>query len=167
MVVAEMAFILEFQTDEFWQDVMPPMLEAIRRRLLSLIKLIDLKKRPHFYTDFEDEIGGPTEVELQGVAVGTDMHRFRVKASHFLKEHESPIAIQKIRLNEPLTAQDLAELERIFIEAAVAAPEDLERVRNDGGLGIFVRSLVDLDREAAKHAFDQFQCKRKLSANQI
>jgi type I restriction enzyme R subunit len=43
----------------------------------------------------------------------------------------------------------------------------LERVRNDGGLGIFVRSLVGLDREAAKHAFDQFQCKRKLSANQI
>lgn len=43
----------------------------------------------------------------------------------------------------------------------------MERVRNDGGLGIFVRSLVGLDREAAKHAFDQFQCKRKLSANQI
>lgn len=167
MVAAEMAFILEIQTDEFWQDVTPPMLEAIRRRLRSLIKLIELKKRPHVYTDFEDEIGGPTEVELKGVAVGTDMHRFRVKARHFLKEHENHIAIQKVRLNEPLTAQDLAELERIFIEAAVAAPEDLERVRNDGGLGIFVRSLVGLDREAAKHAFDQFQCKRKLSANQI
>lgn len=43
----------------------------------------------------------------------------------------------------------------------------LERVRNDGGLGIFVRSLVGLDREAAKHAFDQFKCERTLSANQI
>ena len=53
MVAAEMAFILEIQTDEFWQDVTPPMLEAIRRRLRSLIKLIELKKRPHVYTDFE------------------------------------------------------------------------------------------------------------------
>jgi type I restriction enzyme R subunit len=167
MVAAEMAFILEIQTDEFWQDVTPPMLETIRRRLRSLIKLIELKKRPHVYTDFEDEIGGSTEVELQGVAVGTDMHRFRMKARHFLKEHENHIAIQKLRRNEPLTAQDLVELERIFIEAAVAAPEELDRVRNDGGLGIFVRSLVGLDREAAKHAFDQFQCKRALSANQI
>ncbi len=167
MVAAELAFILEIQTDEFWQDVTPPRLETIRRRLRRLIKLIELRKRPHVYTDFEDEIGGPIEVELQGVAVGTDMHRFRIKARHFLKEHENHIAVQKVRLNEPLTAQDLAELERIFIEAAVAAPEDLERVGNDGGLGIFVRSLVGLDREAAKNAFDQFQCKRTLSANQI
>lgn len=167
MVAAEMTFILEIQTDEFWQDVTLPMLETIRRRLRSLIKLIELKKRPQVYTDFEDEIGGPIEVELQGVAVGTDMHRFRMKARYFLKEHENHIAIQKVRRNEPLTAQDLAELERIFIEAALAAPEDLERVRNDGGLGIFVRSLVGLDREAAKHAFDQFQSKRVLSANQI
>ena len=167
MVAAEMAFILEVQTDEFWQDVTSPMLESVRRRLRSLIKLIELKKRPHIFTDFEDEIGGSTEIDLQGVAVGTDMHRFRMKARHFLEEHENHIAIQKVRRNEPLTAQDLAELERIFIKAAVAAPEDLEQVRNDGGLGIFVRSLVGLDREAAKHAFDKFQCKRALSANQI
>lgn len=135
MVAAEMAFILEVQTDEFWQDVTPPMLETIRRRLRSLIKLIDLKKRPHVYTDFEDEIGGPTEVELQGVAVGTDIHRFRMKARHFLKGHENHIAIQKVRRNEPLTVQDLAELERIFIEAAVAAPEDLEGSATRAGLG--------------------------------
>lgn len=164
MVAAEMAFILEIQTDEFWQDVTLPMLESIRRRLRSLIKLIELRKRPHVYANFEDEIGGPVELELQGIAVGTDMHRFRMKARHFLNKHENHIAIQKVRRNEPLTAQDLAELERIFIEAA---PEDLERVRKEGGLGIFVRSLVGLDREAAKQAFDQFQCKRTLSANQI
>ncbi len=35
-----------------------------------------------------------------------------------------------------------------------------------GGLGIFVRSLVGLDRGAAKRAFDGFLLGRKLTAHQ-
>ena len=45
MVAAEMALILEVQTDEFWQDITLPMLETVRRRLRALVKLIEYKKR--------------------------------------------------------------------------------------------------------------------------
>ncbi|WP_420419666.1 DEAD/DEAH box helicase family protein [Pacificispira sp.] len=167
MVASQMEFILEIQTDEYWQDVTPAMLETARRRLRDLIKLIELKKRPHVYTDFEDEIGGPEEIEVQGVTVGTDMNRFQMKVRHFLKEHQNHIAIQKLRRNEPLTEQDLQELERVFVEAGVAEQTDLEKLKEDGGLGVFVRSLVGLDREAAKRVFDSFQASRTLSASQI
>lgn len=167
MVASQMEFILEIQTDEYWQDVTPAMLEAARRRLRDLIKLIELKKRPHIYTDFEDEIGGPEEIEVQGVTVGTDMNRFQMKVRHFLKEHQNHIAIQKLRRNEPLTERDLEELERVFVEAGVAEQTDLEKLKDDGGLGVFVRSLVGLDREAAKRVFDSFQALRTLSASQI
>jgi type I restriction enzyme R subunit len=167
MVASQMDFILEIQTDEYWQDVTPAMLETARRRLRDLIKLIELKKRPHIYTDFEDEIGGPEEIEVQGVTVGTDMNRFQMKVRHFLKEHQNHIAIQKLRRNEPLTEQDLEELERVFVEAGVAEQTDLEKLKEDGGLGVFVRSLVGLDREAAKRVFDSFQASRTLSASQI
>jgi len=167
MVASQMDFILEIQTDEYWQDVTPTMLETARRRLRDLIKLIELKKRPHIYTDFEDEIGGPEEIEVQGVMVGTDMNRFQMKVRHFLKEHQNHIAIQKLHRNEPLTEQDLEELERVFVEAGVAEQNDLEKLKEDGGLGVFVRSLVGLDREAAKRVFDSFQASRTLSASQI
>lgn len=167
MVASQMEFILEIQTDEYWQDVTPAMLETARRRLRDLIKLIELKKRPHIYTDFEDEIGGPEEIEVQGVTVGTDMNRFQMKVRHFLKEHQNHIAIQKLRRNEPLTEQDLEELERVFVEAGVAEQTDLEKLKEDGGLGVFVRSLVGLDRGAAKRVFDSFQASRTLSASQI
>lgn len=40
--------------------------------------------------------------------------------------------------------------------AAGAQPGDLDQARQNGGLGLFVRSLVGLDREAAKRAFDGF-----------
>jgi type I restriction enzyme R subunit len=167
MVASQMEFILEVLTDEYWQDVTPAMLETARRRLRDLIKLIELKKRPHIYTDFEDEIGGPEEIEVQGVTVGTDMNRFQMKVRHFLKEHQNHIAIQKLRRNESLTQRDLEELERVFVEAGVAEQTDLEKLKEDGGIGVFVRSLVGLDREAAKRVFDSFQALRTLSASQI
>ena len=167
MVASQMEFILEIQTDEYWLDVTPSMLEVARRRLRDLIKLIELKKRPNIYTAFEDEIGRPEDIEIQGVTVGTDMNRFQMKMRHFLKEHENHITIQKVRRNEPLTGHDLEELERMFLEAGIAELEDLDRVKVEGGLGIFVRSLVGLDREAAKRAFDKFQSARTLSASQI
>jgi type I restriction enzyme R subunit len=72
----------------------------------------------------------------------------------------------KLRRNEPLTATDLAELERLFV-AAGAMPTELETVKADGGLGLFIRSFVGLDREAAVRAFEALMAGRTLSANQI
>ena len=166
-VARELALIQEIQGDDFWQDVTAPMLETVRRRLRALIKLIEVRRRGIVYTDFEDVIGPGTEIELKGVGAGADMARFKAKARHFLREHEDHIAVQKLRRNEPLTATDLSELERIFVEAGVAEAADLERVQADGGLGLFVRSLVGLDREAAKAVFGAFMGERTLSANQI
>jgi type I restriction enzyme R subunit len=166
MVQKEMPLILDIQSDEFWRDITVPMLETVRRRLRDLVKLIELKRRPVIYSDFEDDIGGGKSVEIKGVNVGTDMARFRMKARHFLQTNENHIAVMKLRRNEPLTATDLAELERLFV-AAGAMPTELEAVKADGGLGLFIRSLVGLDREAAVRAFEVFMAGRTLSADQI
>jgi type I restriction enzyme R subunit len=166
MVAKEHQLILEIQTDEYWTDVTAPMLETARRRLRDLVKLIEPKKRPIVYTDFQDEIAVGAAVGVQGVGPGTDMDRFRLKARHFLKDHESHIAVLKLKRNEPLTPTDLAELERIFL-AAGASPDEIAQARSEGGLGLFVRSLVGLEREAAKRVFDQFIAGKTLSANQL
>ena len=155
MVAAEMALILEIQTDEFWQDITLPMLETVRRRLRALVKLIEYKKRPLVYSDFEDRAGVAAESSCAGIPVGTDMDAFRRKARQFLKPYENHIAIIKVKRNEPLTTTDLAELERIFVEAG-ADDASLAAMQADGGLSRFVRSLVGLDREAAKQAFAEF-----------
>ena len=167
MVAAQMALILEVQTEEFWQDVTLPLLENLRKKLRLLVKLIEPGERNIVYTDFEDEIGAGEEVALPNVGNGTDKARFLMKARHFLKQHENHIAILKLRRDEQLTPQDLTELERMFVAEAVASPEELARIRDEGGLGLFVRSLVGLDREAAKKALDGFVAGRTLTANQI
>ena len=89
MVAAEMALISEMQTDEFWQDITLPMLETVRRRLRALVKLIEYKKRPLVYSDFEDHAGAAAEIIVRGISVGTDMDAFRRKARVFLKPYEN------------------------------------------------------------------------------
>jgi type I restriction enzyme R subunit len=166
MVASEMALILEIQTDEFWQDITLPMLETVRRRLRPLVKLIEYKKRLLVYSDFEDRSDAGADIAVVGIPIGTDMDAFRRKARVFLKHHENHIAVLKIKRNEPLTPTDLKELERIFLEAGVDETA-LDALQADGGLPRFVRTLVGLDREAAKRAFTQFLANRRLNAHQL
>jgi type I restriction enzyme R subunit len=167
MVQAALEVILELQTDAYWQDVTVPMLETVRRQLRGLIKLIEVKQRALVFTDFTDEIGVGTQISFIGSPVGTDMERFRAKARQFLRAHENHLAIAKVRRNQPLTASDIAELERMFNDEGLGGPDEMKQVTAEGGLGLFVRSLVGLDREAAKAAFGDFLVGRTLSANQI
>jgi type I restriction enzyme R subunit len=167
MVANQLEFIAEVQTEEYWQDINLPMLEHLRRRLRNLVKLIEPEARKAVYTDFEDEIGAGVAIDLPEVGNGTDKARFLLKVRHFLKDHQDHITIRKLRRNEQLTPQDLAELERIFLAEGIANAEDLARIREDGGLGLFIRSLVGLDREAAKQALGAFMEGRTLTANQI
>jgi type I restriction enzyme R subunit len=166
MVAAEMALILEIQTDEFWQDITLPMLETVRRRLRALVKLIEYKARTLVYSDFEDSTGAPVDIAVAGISVGTDMTAFRRKARLFLKPHENHIAVLKVKRNETLTQTDLKELERIFLEAGVDETA-LDALQAEGGLPRFVRTLVGLDRETAKGAFAQFLDGRRLNADQL
>jgi type I restriction enzyme, R subunit len=85
-----------------------------------------------------------------------------------LLAHENHITIHKLRFNQPLTATDLSELERMLLTAEVGTREHLNHAKETcAGLGIFIRSLVGLDREAAKQAFGDFISGSPLSASQI
>jgi type I restriction enzyme R subunit len=167
MVRAELELIIEVQTDEFWQDVTAPMLENVRKKLRSLVKFIEKTKRPRIYTDFQDLMGEATEIELPGIGSTHDVERFRDKTEQFLKTHEDHPVIVKLRFNEALTRSDLDVLEKMLITAHAGSPEDIQQAKSDGGLGLFVRRIVGLDREAAKRALDEFLQGKTLNATQI
>ena len=78
------------------------------------------------------------------------------------------MVIHKLRMNEPLTATDLLELERMLTASDLADPEYLHKAKMESnGLGLFVRSLVGMDRETAKQALAGFIAGKTLNANQI
>lgn len=168
MVRDELPLIDEVAGDEWWQDVTVPMLETARRRLRALVKLIDKASRKIVYTDFEDALGPENVVELEPFQAGMNTARFVAKTRQFLKTNENHITIQKLRRNVALTSSDLGELERMMLDAAVGTVAEIAYAKElNHGLGVFIRSLVGLDREAAKEAFGEFLAGGRATASQI
>jgi len=135
--------------------------------LRSLVKLLETRRRAIVYSDFEDEIGDATAIVLP-MAAGDAFERFRLKARAFLRSHEDHLALHKLRRNQPLTASDLRELERMLTESGTGSPQEIAQAASQShGLCVFVRSLVGLDRQAATQALDRFVQGRHLSADQL
>lgn len=166
-IKAAMVFIQAVSGDEWWEDVTVPMLETARRKLRLLVKLIPKGQKKIVYTNFEDTIGEPVPIPLPGVTGGLNMTKFKEKARNFLKAHESHLSLQRLRRNQPLTATDLAELEKMLMDAG-GSPELISEAKEKShGLGIFIRSLVGLEHEVAMQAFNEFINGTTVTPNQI
>ena len=70
--------------------------------------------------------------------------------------------------NKPVTAADIYGFEQILFSADGAGDkEQFEKTFGKTSLGRFIRSIVGLEREAAKEAFSAFLDNKSLSADQI
>lgn len=144
------------------------MLELARRRLRALVQFLDPTAKAVVYTDFQDELSESTLVDLPGVTPGTNWDRFRAKAAAYLRQHQDHVALQRLRRNKPLTPDDLVSLEKMLIDSGIGEAADIAHAKEQShGLGLFVRSLVGLDRAAAVEAFDSYLNGSRFSANQI
>lgn len=156
VVARQQELILEIQTDPWWDGVTAPLLELVRLRLRDLVQYIDKTKKRLVYTDFEDELGAGTPIELPQIGA-VDFNRFKRKARHFLLEHHDNLALQKLRRGRPLTAMDLEQLEHLLLEAGVADRAQIRHASDASrGLGRFIRSLVGLERSAVVERFSEF-----------
>ncbi len=167
-VKAQELLLEELSGDSWWVDVTLPMLEVARRRIGALVRFVDKTKRAVVYSNFADELGEVSIIDLPGVAPGTNWERFRAKARAYLRDHEDHLALQRLRRNLQLTPEDLLSLEAMLVESGVGTEEDIALAKEKShGLGLFVRSLVGLDRAAATAAFDRYLAGSKFSTNQI
>jgi type I restriction enzyme, R subunit len=167
-VAKQLAFIADVQSDEWWEGVTLSMLESLRTRLRLLVQYIEKRKRKIVYTDFADEAGEHVEIEFEGLAPASNFERFRKKARVFLREHKGESAVAKVHQNWPITTDDIAELERILIDSGIGTAADCDQARTTAGsFGLFIRSLIGLDRAAAKNAFNDFLDDKTYSASQI
>jgi type I restriction enzyme, R subunit len=168
MVRAQLPLIADVQSDEWWQDVTLAMLEDVRKKLRDLVRLIEKSRRKLLYTDFTDELGDATTVDLIGIKPTTSVEQFRRKVQAFLKERADHTAIYRLRHGRQLTHTDIESLEQMVADSGIGDEELLKQAAQEAqGLGLFIRSLVGLDRGAAKEAFADFLASHKLQSNQI
>ena len=137
--------------------------EHIRKSLRDLMKYIP---RVHisYTTNFDDEILSMewNEADLEN----DDLKNYKAKAEFYVRQHQDVAAIAKLKGNIPLSAEDVASLERI-LWSEVGTKEDYEAEMGSKPLGEFVREIVGLDMKAAKEAFSEYLNNTNLDSRQI
>ena len=113
-------------------------------------------------------MGEATSFDLLAITPPQDMELFKAKGCAFLRDHQGHIAIHQLRMNKPLTPSDLQALETTLAENGIGDAGTIAKAKEESqGLELFVRSLIGLDRGAAKEAFAEFLEGRTLTGNQI
>lgn len=153
--------IKDVLTESFWQSLTLGRLEHIRIELRDLMKLLKNDPRGQTFTvDIEDSIedAGETEGFLS-------VRTYKQRVIDYLAENTSNQVIQKIRHIEPITQQDILEIEKVLWEELGTREEYDKYTRHTvagGNAAAFIRSIVGLDRKIAEKHFSQF-----LSGNQL
>lgn len=168
-VRAELPLIQDLQTEEYWQDITVPMIEQVRRKLRSLIQLIERRPSNPVYTLLTDQIGEAQEVVLKDFSTGINLAQYRKKVEAYIRANENHVAIAKLKHNRPLTPTDLEELERFVYQSEPVESRErfVECFGDDKPLPLFIRSLVGMDRAAAMEAFSAYLDGSRYNSQQI
>lgn len=169
-VKAQLAYLAELQEPSFWEGMNVNLLEEMRQRLRSLIAFLDKGNKTQVYTNITDEITAirrdtPIEIpRMTGV-------QYEKKVMEYLRKHKEKLAIHRLYHNQPLTEQDLSELEKTLTDIGESEGTDLFtnllEQNNAPNLAWFVRKIVGMDRNAAKEAFAKYLDDRSLNERQI
>lgn len=123
------------------------------------------------YSDFEDVLGPGEEIELPGTGgepASPEFGQFRKKAEHFLKQSLAEETVAKVRSGQSITQADITDLEPILVAAGIGDDNTFAAAsERAGSFGLFIRSIVGLDRAAAKEACNDFLDDKRYSKNQI
>jgi type I restriction enzyme, R subunit len=169
-VKAQLSLIEAAQTEEWWIDVTPVEIESLRVKIRDLMQFVDRQVESIIYTDFQDELGELTEVTVPIEQTGFSPAQYRKKVEAYIRANQNHISIAKLRRNLPLTETDLTALEEmLFVTEGLESREKFLNVyaNTAHNLKSFIRTLVGLDRAAAKEAFSKYLENQQFSANQI
>ena len=141
--------------------------------------LLDPKGKPLNYVvgNFIDNFLSITEKNIN--TFGSAYLNSKEKFQKYLDNNKNLLSIKKLKNNIELDVEDLKELKQLLYSNEEVDLESLktennseiEKISNVYGknesFGIFIRSLVGLDREAINKEFSEFLNTEKFNSNQI
>ena len=153
---------------EFWAETSMSAIEKVRIEIRDLSKLIDPSSgKGIFYTNFTDELIAPVTIQDFSGNFG-NYDSLYAKLKKIIKENENNLTIRRLHTNQPITAAELDDLDRMLFEKSGAQThEEFKKIMGEKPLGIFVRSILGLDSNSAKEAFSAFLSNGPLSTVQI
>ena len=107
--------------------------------------------------------GKPVIIDLEDEIIASDyepeflidIRTYKEKVIDYLIEHEDNETVKKIKNIEPITAEDLKELERILWKE-LGSEDDYRKTTDIDNLAAFIRSIVGVDQRAINEKFGAF-----------
>ncbi|MYC91217.1 MAG: DUF4145 domain-containing protein [Gemmatimonadetes bacterium] len=169
-VKMQLGYLASLQETGFWEGIGLNGIEDLRLRLRGIVPFLDKKTRTIVYTNFQDEVREVREEPAPYTPKMTGA-QYEKKVKEYLRNHHDHLVIHRLRTCQPLTDADLKGLESTLVEIGEDDGETLFSgllARTESpSLAHFVRSLVGMDRSAAKAAFSGFLADRSLTSPQI
>ena len=151
-VKEKLGFLQEVCTEEYWEAATPKVLEKLRQEMRELIKFLEKKDLPIIKTDIEDNIIKIDEVSP--LSSSFDREAYEKKIKQFIIENSSDLTIDKLRKNIKVTDVDIKRLEEMLLAQGTEESRELfDKILEGRSLGVFIRSVVGMDRDELKKAF--------------
>ena len=167
LVAAKMDLIKLVQTAAWWQEQSVMKFETLRNELRSLVRFIEKTSGMLYFSDFDDMIL-PGATEFKPVLGSNNLEAYRKRVTEYIQQNRHHITIHKLRTNQPITRKEFTDLERmLFEQGELGTHEQFVKAYGEQPLGVFIRSIVGLDLEAANTAFSKFINNPSLNAAQI
>lgn len=168
VVQQQMPTIKLVQKEEFWNNRKLSRLNNVRQNLRDLIKFIQLESRVNVYTPFQDELNKEDIKEREVIGGYVQLKSYKDRVETYLRNHKDHIVIHKLICNEPITAEELKQLEEILFDQTMCGTrEEFIKEYGEQPLGKFVRSILGMEISAANAAFAEFLQVGNLRAEQM
>jgi type I restriction enzyme R subunit len=166
-VIKKMPLIKQVVDFEFWNNANIVDIDEVRSELRDLMYCLDREEQQIFYTNYTDVIDGEM-VEYDIVNSSTQMEGYKRRVEKFIRANASHIAIYRLKNNIPITENDILELEKIMFDGgSLGTKDDFEKEYGTQPLGVFIRSIIGLERKSVNEAFNNFIQSGNLNADQI
>ena len=162
-VKEKLPLIEEVQTNSFWEAANILQLDAARQELRGLLQYLNDTGRKSIYTDLEDPLT-PAKTD-NPLPPAQNFDDYRAKVNRYINEHGDMPAIYNLTHNLPLSEADYLELERV-LTSELGDKADYERDFENTPLGLLVRKIAKMDREAVNAAFSDFISSQALTLEQ-
>ncbi len=151
-VLAKASELKELMSEEFWLSATVAALEKKRIAVRDLMLYCKDSKQTKIDIDIKDVI---SDSEYVPGDTAIDIRTYREKVIDYLAEHSDSEVVRKITNLEPITASDLAELDKVLLHD-LGTREDYENTTSIPNLAAFVRSLIGLSQEAVNEKFGAY-----------
>lgn len=163
-VAARLETLRRVREDAFWEQADPSAFEALRLELRELARFLEQGERRIVFTDVADRV--LRVAEGGELPQGDDFVSYHDRVERYLRDHADDAPIYKLTHNLPLTKADFEALEHILFHV-LGTKADYASSFSDMPLGLMVRRVAHMDREAVSQAFAAFINTHALNQAQI